>query len=424
MASVRTRSDGRLFFDFQYQGVRCRELTALQDAPANRRKVQRVLDGIVAEIANGTFEYARYFPGSKQALKFMPTTKPARLPAGMVRSDNREPRSTAPTFQAFTVEWIRAKQVEWRLSHRASVESALNSHLFPAFGDRAVDEITREDVLDFRADLASKHVRMPGKTVETGKKLSPATVNKVVGILRMILDEAALRFDFSNPCISIKRLKVPRKDIEPFDLDEVQTILANVRPDYRPYLAFRFFTGVRSSEANGLKWACVDFERRQILIRETFQAGRTEGTKTSGSRRDIEMNDPVFKALMTMRPALFERDPKAFADHYVFHTRNGLPIDNTNFNDRVWKPLLRRLGYRYRRPYQMRHTCATLWLAAGESPEWIARQLGHTTTEMLFRTYSRYVPNLVRRDGIAFNRMITGALHGGVTLADPVKDAL
>jgi len=54
----------------------------------------------------------------------------------------------------------------------------------------------------------------------------------------------------------------------------------------------------------------------------------------------------------------------------------------------------------------MRHTAATLWLASGEAPEWIARQLGHTSTEMLFRVYSRYVPNLTRRDGSAMERLL------------------
>jgi len=63
-----------------------------------------------------------------------------------------------------------------------------------------------------------------------------------------------------------------------------------------------------------------------------------------------------------------------------------------------------------RRPYQCRHTAATLWLGAGENPEWIARQLGHTTTEMLFRVYSRYVPNLTRRDGSAFERLLVSTL--------------
>jgi integrase len=123
----------------------------------------------------------------------------------------------------------------------------------------------------------------------------------------------------------------------------------------------------------------------------------------------------VYGALMAMRPEGFKDDPRRFGEQYVFRTRTGQPIDNSNFVDRVWKPLLRHLGLKYRRPYNMRHTCATLWLAAGEAPEWIARQLGHTTTEMLFRTYSRFVPNLVRRDGTAFDRMIAGAINGGIS---------
>jgi integrase len=52
-------------------------------------------------------------------------------------------------------------------------------------------------------------------------------------------------------------------------------------------------------------------------------------------------------------------------------------------------------------------------MASGESPEWIAKQLGHTTTEMLFRVYSRFVPNLTRKDGSAFERLMTSAMGGG-----------
>ena len=59
----------------------------------------------------------------------------------------------------------------------------------------------------------------------------------------------------------------------------------------------------------------------------------------------------------------------------------------------------------------MRHTAATLWLAAGENPEWIARQLGHANTEMLFKVYSRYVPNLTRQDGSAMERLLAANLE-------------
>ena len=71
--------------------------------------------------------------------------------------------------------------------------------------------------------------------------------------------------------------------------------------------------------------------------------------------------------------------------------------------------MLEDLEIEYRRPYNTRHTCATLWLASGESPEWVARQLGHANTQMLFSVYSRYVPNLTRNDGSAFERLLASA---------------
>jgi integrase len=70
----------------------------------------------------------------------------------------------------------------------------------------------------------------------------------------------------------------------------------------------------------------------------------------------------------------------------------------------------------------MRHTAATLWLAAGEAPEWIARQLGHASTEMLFRVYSRYVPNLTRRDGSAIDRLLASRF-AGITEVQPTESA-
>jgi integrase len=91
---------------------------------------------------------------------------------------------------------------------------------------------------------------------------------------------------------------------------------------------------------------------------------------------------------------------------YVFCNRAGEPIDTNNFTKRVWYPLLRHLGLALRRPYQTRHTAAALWLAAGETPEWIAKTMGHASTEMLFRVYSRFVPNMTRRDGSAMDRLL------------------
>ena len=135
--------------------------------------------------------------------------------------------------------------------------------------------------------------------------------------------------------------------------------------------------------------------------------GEDDETKTEGSMRDIQMSQPVFDALKRQ----YEATGKLSA--YVFCNRGGLPVDNKNFSDRVWYPLLRHLGLTKRRPYQMRHTAATLWLASGEAPEWIARQLGHTNTQMLFSVYSRFVPNMTRQDGSAIDRLLATRFASG-----------
>ena len=160
---------------------------------------------------------------------------------------------------------------------------------------------------------------------------------------------------------------------------------------------------MRTGEIDGLQWQFVDFERRQILVRQSLVREELVYTKNDGSFRSIDMSGPVYDALLAQKKATGALD-------FVFCSRNGSPLLHRNVTHRVWYPLLRHLDLRKRRPYQTRHTAATLWLAAGEAPEWIARQMGHTTTEMLFRVYSRYVPNLTRRDGSAMERLLLQAL--------------
>jgi integrase len=161
----------------------------------------------------------------------------------------------------------------------------------------------------------------------------------------------------------------------------------------------RFFTGMRTGEIDGLKWKYVDFRKRQILVRETYVKGEMTYTKTDHSQREIDMSEVVYQALKAQQGVTGKYE-------LVFCNADGKPLDYNNVSKRVWYPMLRYLGLRRRRPYQTRHTAATLWLAAGENPEWIARQLGHSTTEMLFKVYSRYVPNLTRQDGSAMERLL------------------
>jgi len=61
----------------------------------------------------------------------------------------------------------------------------------------------------------------------------------------------------------------------------------------------------------------------------------------------------------------------------------------------MWTPILKRVGVRYRRPYQTRHTYASMMLTCGESPVWLAQQMGHSDFTMIARTYGRWIPDAV-----------------------------
>ena len=407
MAKVRARPDNnKLFFDFRVFGHRFREQTALADTSANRAKLERLMLQIAAEIEQGTFCYRTRFPASKNAARFealqaahhdsslqnvSPVSSVLQVHEGVAA------RST-PRFRDFAEIWFSEKEVEWRRSHKYGIRNDLNNVLLPRFGDRPVGGIAKSEILAFRAEIAKQLAK--GRSAV----LSNRRINKILNPLRQILNEAADRYDFPSPFLNVKQLKVRKSDVKPFSLEEVKLILHHVRPDFRNYFTVRFFTGMRTGEIDGLKWKYVDFERRLILVRETIVAGEEEYTKNDGSQRDIQMSQVVFDALSAQ--ALISRNRSEF----VFCTRNGTPYAHKNITNRVWYPLLNNLGLTLRRPYQCRHTAATLWLASGESPQWIAMQLGHSTTEMLFRVYARFVPNMTRRDGSAFERLLATSL--------------
>lgn len=402
MGKVRTRSEtGKLQFDFFYKGLRCREQTLLDDTPANRKRLESFMDQIDREIKQGTFDYAKYFPNSSNLKRLAQAKKPSHEPGvptfrvGPVAGDT-------PLFKDFAEEWYQENEVSWKMSYQETIRGTLDKHLVPVFGEKEVSHITKGDILKFRSSLAK---------VPNGKKtgLSPMRINHIMTNLRMILNDAADRFHFSTPFVGIKPLKVPPTDVDPFNISEVNLFLANVRADYLNYYTVRFFTGLRTGEIDGLQWRFVDFEKRQLLIRETLVEGRIETPKTPGSLREVDMSNPVYEALKR------QWEVTGGLSKFVFCSRTGEALCHNNMTNRIWYPTLKFLGIKRRRPYQTRHTTATLWLASGENPEWIARQMGHTSTEMLFTVYSRFVPNLTRRDGSAFENLLASRMNGGVS---------
>ncbi len=54
---------------------------------------------------------------------------------------------------------------------------------------------------------------------------------------------------------------------------------------------------------------------------------------------------------------------------------------------------MRKAGILYRRPYQTRHTFASMMLSADEHPMWVARQMTHSDWAMITRVCGRWMPS-------------------------------
>ncbi len=397
LASINVRKEsGCLYVDFRYNGKRCREQTLLMDTQPNRLRLEKLGDKIERGIRDGSFKYADYFPESRRASIFCSNVRHGNQDASIAVAPTSKALVVTPLFVEFAELWFLESEPRWRKRYRDAMRDTLDKIILPLFQNKNLAEVDRAKLLGFRAEIAKR----PGRA---SKLLSGKRINKLMSIVKSIVNEGCDRYGLNSPARGIKSLKQKRSEIVPFSLEEVEILINAVRPDYKSYLTVRLLTGLRTGEANGLQWSDIDFEKNTLKVDRTLSRDGDGETKTEDSRRIIPLVPQV-------REALLKQKLVARVDClWVFHTGHGNPIDLVNFTNRVWNPLLRYLGLKLRPPYQMRHTAATLMLAAGENPEWVAAMLGHTTTEMLFRVYSRFIPNLTRNDGRAF----TGLLNAG-----------
>ena len=163
-------------------------------------------------------------------------------------------------------------------------------------------------------------------------------------------------------------------------------------------------TGLRPSEQVAIKWQAVDNEYVHIELSRVRNREKAN-LKTEESRRSIAIRPEMAKTLETQKQMT-----EGVESPYVFINTEGRPILQDKLRE-LWSRAMKKSGLKYRRMYETRHTFATWALAAGELPEWVARTLGHVDTSMVHRTYSRYIPNLTRKDGSALERQWAAGLN-------------
>lgn len=342
---------------FTHEGKPCKETLKtdgepLAPTPANVKYARRMVGEIKDKIRHGTFNYADYFPASLRATTGRSITVGEHLEAWIKLQIQLED-STIKAYR-IALDWWKSK-----------------------IGDKSLKALRHSDIL---AALAS----MPDWSAKTR--------NNKASVLRQALD-LAMRDELlgRNPIEGLEHAPQQKEPPDPFSLEEVELILAHMRKKYDPqieaYFAFKFFAGPRTGESLALRWQDVDFNQRQVLISSTITLGdHKERTKTKQSRL-VDLNSRAMAAINSQKERTM-----LMPDGWIFRAPSTGErwADDSGPRKRYWMPTLKKLGIRYRSPYNTRHTYATMMLMAGAKPGWAALQLGHSV-EMFYRIYSKWI---------------------------------
>jgi len=246
-------------------------------------------------------------------------------------------------------------------------------------------------------EVASSENKAGQKTIRTAQY--------VFTILKQAMKQAhALGLIARNPMEHMKRPRGEAKEMRPLTPDEaVQFLEASVFDRLHVLFALLIETGLRPGEALGLCWQDIDFEHRLIFVRHSLErlriGWRLKEPKTKRSRRQIPLTTTTIELLRDHRQNQLQTrigSKAEYVDHgFVFATNSGEPLRKNNVLRRHFKPILQAAGLPSGiRLYDLRHTCATLLLLAGENPKVVAERLGHASVTMTLDRYSHVLPHM------------------------------
>lgn len=254
-----------------------------------------------------------------------------------------------------------------------------------------------------------------------GKGFAPRTIQYTHSILSSALKQAVKWQILSyNPASLTDRPQNHRKEMKVLSPEEAKQFLEAAKEDrWGIIFSLAISTGMRPEKYLGLRWKNIDLKNglatiERVLVDKRVGGGWTlEEPKTSQSRRTIPLPNAVSQELVAHRREQLEERLK-FGQAYqkfdfVFATELGTPILRSNLTRRHFKPILKKAELPEDiRLYDLRHTCATLLLAAGENPKVVSERLGHASIVLTLDTYSHVLPTMQESATNKLEKMMFG----------------
>lgn len=295
-------------------------------------------------------------------------------------------------------QWLPTLRDRLKPTTLNSYQRTVTGYVLPRIGGMRLQDVTAAHLTALYAEL-----REQGGTHQSPKRrgelkaLSPKTVRNVHAILSKAFNDA---IDFGllqhNPAFRAKppRVRSVSEKVDAWSSEELRHFLDFVQGD-RLYAAWHLaaYTGMRRGELLGLCWENVDLERACLAVRETIVLDYTTpivSTPKSHEARVINLDEDTIGVLMRHREEQ-ETEAAAWGTGYVesglAFTRENGELVNPDRLSQMFDRLVRLSGIRRLKFHGLRHTHASLMLAAGVPVKVVSERLGHADPAFTMRVY-------------------------------------
>lgn len=335
--------------------------------PENIERAKKLADLIKLEIQLDQFDLGKHFPNSKHIKK-------------------NQIAYYAKLWQTIAVKEVAPITYDNYLSK-------INIHVLPRWGKTHPKDVDTVSV--------KKWIH---KLKET---LNPKTIREVVTRLATI--HAIWRHEHQisyNPFESINIQQLDGPEPDPFTKTEIALILNTPTDlDIENLLPCIMWTGLSISEQLPIAWEDIDLDKGLIYINRSFVKNIYRVTKNRRRKRELKLLKPAIDALRKQYKITGRYNPKIInvlqRDNQTYKKEQVRFVwinqeQNTHFKYHElcyrWNKHLRKTNVRKRGVNQGRHTFASQLLSSGQvPPEWIADQLGHTDTSMIYKHYGKLI---------------------------------
>jgi integrase len=326
----------------------------------------------------GKRQIERQFETKREAEKWLTSQK-----AAAQRGEHIDPKDNQRSFEQVVEGW-QATWLDLEPKTQAGYRAILNRHVLPRWCGVRIGAVSPEAIQEWINDLArERHAN---------------TVRRIYSVLRAVLKVAVeRRYLLANPCDAVKLPRAPAVATGErviLSADEVVALAEAITPRYRLLIYAAAYTGLRAGELGGLRRRDVDLLHGFLNVEQALKdvSGHLMfGPTKTAKARQVGMA----KFLVGMFAKHLEASDGG-PDALVFTGPGGGPLRHANFYRRHFKPAVAAVlppakhGLRF---HDLRHTCASLLIAAEAHPKAIQDHLGHKDIQTTFNVYGHLLPS-------------------------------